>query len=32
VIFAGILGISIDPAKLDEVSRRFLVAKMAMEW
>jgi beta-glucosidase len=23
---------AIDPAKLDEVSRRFLVAKMAMEW
>ena len=32
VIFAGILGISIDPAKLDEVSRRFLVAKVSMEW
>jgi hypothetical protein len=32
VIFAGLLGIEIDPAKLDEVSRRFLVAKIAIEW
>ena len=32
VIFAGLLGIEIDPAKLDEVSRRFLVAKVAIEW
>ena len=32
VIIAGLLGITIDPAKLDEVSRRFLVAKIAMEW
>ena len=32
VIIAGLLGIAIDPAKLDEVSRRFLVAKIAMEW
>ena len=32
VIIAGLLGINIDPAKLDEVSRRFLVAKIAMEW
>ena len=32
VIFAGLLGIEIDPTKLDEVSRRFLVAKIAIEW
>ncbi|MCQ2064001.1 MAG: TIGR03960 family B12-binding radical SAM protein [Fibrobacter sp.] len=32
VIYAGLLGIEIDPAKLDEVSRRFLIAKIAMEW
>jgi radical SAM-linked protein len=32
VIFAGLLGIEIDPAKLDEASRRFLIAKISMEW
>ncbi|MCQ2060099.1 MAG: TIGR03960 family B12-binding radical SAM protein [Fibrobacter sp.] len=32
VIYAGLLGIKIDPGKLDEVSRRFLVAKIAIEW
>ena len=32
VIIAGLLGIPIGPAKVDEVSRRFLVAKIAMEW
>ena len=32
VIYAGLLGFEIDPAKLDEVSRRFLIAKISMEW
>ena len=32
VIFAGLLGIEIDPTKLDEASRRFLIAKIAIEW
>ena len=32
VIYAGLLGITIDPTKLDEVSRRFLVAKTAIIW
>jgi L-2-hydroxyglutarate oxidase LhgO len=32
VIYAGLLGVEIDPAKLDEASRRFLIAKIAMEW
>jgi hypothetical protein len=32
VIFAGLLVIEIDPAKLDEASRRFLIAKISMEW
>ncbi|MBR1745457.1 MAG: TIGR03936 family radical SAM-associated protein, partial [Fibrobacter sp.] len=31
VIYAGLLGFEIDPAKLDEVSRRFLIAKVSME-
>ena len=32
VIYAGLLGIEIDPAKLDEASRRFLIAKIGIEW
>ena len=32
VIYAGLLGMEIDPAKLDEASRRFLIAKISMEW
>jgi hypothetical protein len=32
VIYAGLLGFKIDPAKLDEVSRRFLIAKIAVEF
>ena len=32
VILAGLLGIDIDPTKTDDIARRFLVAKIAMEW
>jgi hypothetical protein len=32
VILAGLLGIDIDPTKTDDIARRFLVAKIAIEW
>ena len=30
VIYAGLLGFEMDPTKLDEASRRFLIAKIAI--
>ena len=32
VIYAGLLGMDIDPTKIDEAARRFLIAKIGMEW
>ena len=32
VIYAGLFGMEIDASKLDEAARRFLIAKIAIEW
>jgi radical SAM-linked protein len=32
VIYAGLLGMEIDPSKIDEAARRFLIAKIGIEW
>ena len=32
VIYAGLLGMEIDPTKIDEAARRFLIAKIGIEW